>query len=218
MLHTFIIGVPFLERKDIDGAKTAMAFPVFRSSSMKQLTDKQLLERLFANDQRTIVYCFYQKYLPIFQYHIGRLFPQGADVEELVNELFLYLYEDDWRRLKTFNGTASLSTWISLISFRFFKQFKFSKIDSRGVVALNDKEDFNAKDLITGKDPGTSVDLEMAFRSISNERDQSIARALLLQDVEPKDIADKYDLTVDYVYTIKNRAVKTLRKVLRSYC
>ena len=183
---------------------------------MKQLTDRQLLEKVFANDERAIVYCFYQKFLPTFEYHIFRLFPQGADVEEMVNELFLYLQEDDWHRMRTFNGTASLSTWISLISYRFFKQFKFSKIDSRGLVTINDK--WETKDWVTGKDPGATVDLERAFQSIANERDQQIAKALLLEDVEPGEIAKKYGLTVDYVYTIKNRTIKTLRQVLKSYC
>ena len=194
-----------------------MTFPTFRNSSLKQLSDKQLLDRIYAGDQHAIVYCFYQKYLPTFQYHIARLFPQGTDVEELVNELFLYLNENDWRRMRTFNGTASLSTWISLISFRFFKQYKFSKIDSRGLISINDRWESDAKELMTGKDPGTSLDLENAFRSIANVRDQQIARALLLNDAEPKDVAEKFDLTVDYVYTIKNRTIKTLRQALRSY-
>ena len=91
----------------------------------ERMSDKELVTAVCSNDQRAIVHMFYKKYMSTFQYHVYKLFPYKEDVRDLVDEFFLYLYEDDWRRLKTFDGSkASLSTWMSVTSFRFFKNYK----------------------------------------------------------------------------------------------
>lgn len=181
-------------------------------------SDTELFNAVCGNDHQAIVHLFYKKCLPTFQYHIYKLFPYKEDVRDLVDEFFLYLFEDDWRRLRTFDGTrASLATWMSVTSFRFFKAYKHSKIDSNGIISISDKWETFVGDWVQSSDAGLMMDMNEAINSIKNERDREIARLVFIEDKEFQVIADRFDLSVDYVYTVKNRLVKQLKVKLNSY-
>lgn len=181
-------------------------------------SDNELLNAVYGNDHQAIVHLFYEKCLPTFQYHIYKLFPYKEDVRDLVDEFFLYLFEDDWRRLRTFDGTrASLATWMSVTSFRFFKAYKHSKIDSNGIISISDKWETFVGDWVQSSDAGLMMDLNEAIDSIKNDRDREIARLVFIEDKEFQTIADRFDLSIDYVYTVKNRLIKHLKSKLDSY-
>lgn len=184
----------------------------------ERMSDKELVTSVCANDQRAIVHMFYKKFMAMFQYHVYKLFPYKEDVRDLVDEFFLYLYEDDWRRLRTFDDSkASLATWMSVTSFRFFKNYKHSMIDSNGLISISDKWETFVGDWVQSSDAGLMMDIDQAIDSISNERDREIARLLFMDDKEFQVVADRFDLSVDYVYTVKNRLLRQLKTRLNSY-
>lgn len=185
---------------------------------LDKYSDKELIEAVCNNDQQAIVHLFYKKCLPTFQYHIYKLFPYKEDVRDLVDEFFLYLFEDDWRRLRTFDGSkASLATWMSVTSFRFFKSYKHSKIDSNGLISISDKWESFVGDWVQSSDSGLMMDINNAISTITNDRDRQIAKLLFIEDKEFQSVADRFDLSIDYVYTVKNRLVKQLKAKLGSY-
>lgn len=184
----------------------------------ERMSDKALVAAVCSNDQRAIVHMFYKKFLATFQYHVYKLFPYKEDVRDLVDEFFLYLYEDDWRRLRTFDADkASLATWMSVTSFRFFKNYKHSKIDSNGLISISDKWETFVGDWVQSNDVGLMMDIEEAIASVSNGRDREIARLIFVEDKEFQVVADRFELSVDYVYTVKNRLVRQLKAKLNSY-
>lgn len=181
-------------------------------------SDTELVNAICSNDQDAIVYFFYERYLPVFQYHILKLFPFGTEIRALVDEFFLYLFTDNWRRLRTFDASkASLSTWVSVISFRFFKHYKSDCLDSKGVVAVSDKWEAYAGEWVSSNEAGIRMDIDNAIESISNDRDREIARLVFIKDEEFKTVADRFGLSVDYVYTVKNRLVRQLKSKLSAY-
>lgn len=180
-------------------------------------SDKELVKFVLENDTKVILYFFYRKFLPTFQYHVYKIFPYQVEIQDLIHEFFLYLHEDDWRRLRTFNFSSSLSTWISTVSFRFFLQYKKSVIDSNGLISLNECWDSFAETYIQHADNEIKMDIMKAIEQIKNERDRSIAFMLLIEGSDFEDVAKKYSISVDYVYTIKNRIIKSLRNTLKDY-
>lgn len=203
----------------------AVVNPIFNAGGngvsripVDKYSDSELVRAVCRNDQQAIVHLFYKKCLSTFQYHIYKLFPYKVDVRDLVDELFLYLYEDDWRRLRTYDGTrASLATWMSVTSFRFFKAYKHSKIDSNGLISISDKWETSVGDWVQSHDAGLMMDINNAISAIVNERDREIAKLIFIEDKEFQVIADRFDLSIDYVYTVKNRLVKQLKKKMSSY-
>lgn len=161
---------------------------------------------------------FYTKYSATFQYHIYKLFNGKVEVSDLVDEFFMFLLEDDWRRLRSFDPEkSSLNTWISTVSFRFFRDYKRSKIDLNGLITISDKWETFRGDWMENVEAGLKVDIDQAIEGIKNDRDREIAKLLLIEDKEYEVVAEEFKLTIDYVYTVKNRIVKQLRSSLKGY-
>ena len=181
-------------------------------------SDEKLIRAVYSGDQDAIVYMFYTKFSSTFQYHIYKLFDYKVDVADLVDEFFLFMYEDDWKRLRSFDSSkSSLSTWISTVSYRFFRDYKRSKIDLNGLITISDKWETFRGDWVQSIDAGIMLDIDTAIDEIKNERDREIAKQIFVDDREYEAIADEFGLTCDYVYTIKNRIIKQLRITLKEY-
>lgn len=190
-----------------------------RKQSFSSWSDKRLIDAVVSGDQDAIVYMFYTKFSATFQYHIYKLFDTKVEVPDLVDEFFLFMYADDWKRLRSFDPSlASLNTWISTVSYRFFRDYKRSKIDLNGAITISDKWEIIRGDWIQSIDAGIMLDIETAISSIKSDRDRAIAKQLFLEDREYESIAEEFELTCDYVYTVKNRIIKQLKKTLNSYC
>lgn len=182
------------------------------------LSDVKLVDRVISGDNDAIVYFFYERFSATFQYHIYNVFSYYEDIQELVDEFFLYMYEDNWRRLRTFDSSkSSLSTWVSTVSLRFFIKYKFNKIDSRDVVAINDKWETLKSDWVESQNEGVMMDINNAIDKIASERDRNIAKRFFLEDAAPEKIAEEFLLDIDYVYTVKNRIIKDLKRKLKAY-
>ena len=181
-------------------------------------SDRELISAVTSNNQAAIVYLFYTKYSSTFQYHIYKLFNGKVEVSDLVDEFFMFLLEDNWRRLRSFDpDKASLSTWISTVSFRFFRDYKRSKIDLNGLITISDQWETFRGDWMESVEAGLMVDIQAAIEGIKSERDREIAKKLFIEDKEYEAVAEEFGLTVDYVYTVKNRIVKQLRGSLKGY-
>ena len=190
-----------------------------KRQSLSSWSDEKLIRAVYSGDHDAIVYMFYTKFSSTFQYHIYKLFDYKVDVADLVDEFFLFMYEDDWKRLRSFDSNkSSLSTWISTVSYRFFRDYKRSKIDLNGLITISDKWETFRGDWIQSIDAGIMLDIETAIDEIKNERDKEIAKQIFMDDREYEAIAEEFGLTCDYVYTIKNRIIKQLKNTLKEYC
>lgn len=186
---------------------------------MTSWSDERLVKAVLSGDQDAIVYMFYTKFSATFQYHIYKLFDYKVEVSDLVDEFFLFMYEDNWRRLRSFDSSlSSLSTWISTVSYRFFRDYKRSKIDLNGAITISDKWEKFRGDWVQSIEAGIMLDIETAIGAIKSERDKEIAKQLFIEDREYEAIAEEFGLTCDYVYTVKNRIIKQLKTTLKGYC
>lgn len=188
------------------------------SENYSSWSDQELVAAVTGGNQGAIVYMFYNKYSATFQYHIYRLFNNKVEVSDLVDEFFLFLLEDNWKRLRSFNPEkASLNTWISTVSFRFFRDYKRSKIDLNGLITISDRWETFRGDWMESVEAGLALDIRAAIEEIKSDRDRRIAELLFIEDKEYEAVAEEFGLTVDYVYTVKNRIVKLLRGSLKGY-
>ena len=182
------------------------------------LNDEQLVAAVISGDKEAIVYMFYSKFSATFQYHIYNLFEYKVEIADLVDEFFLYLYEDNWKRLKVYDASKSaLSTWISTVSYRFFRDYKRSKIDFNGLITISDKWETYKIDWVEEYDRLILVDIQGAIKKLKTPRDQDIAEKIFIKDYEFEAISEEYNISIDYVYTIKNRVAKQLKTNLEGY-
>lgn len=192
--------------------------PFIVKRNFRNCSDDRLVSYVLRGNQEAVVYFFYEKFSSTFQYHIYKLFDRKVEVSDLVDEFFLYLYEDDWRRLRMYDSSkAALSTWISSVSFRFFRDYKRSKIDLNGLITISDRWERFRGDWVESMDRGIEMDIRNSIGDIKNGRDRRIAEKIFLEDKDPQDVSKEFGMTVDYVYTLKNRLSKQIRKKLEDY-
>ena len=129
--------------------------------------DAELVSGVISGDKDAIVYMFYTKFSATFQYHIYKLFDYKIEVADLIDEFVLYLYEDEWKRLKVYDSVkSSLSTWISTVSYRFFRDYKRSKIDLNGLITISNKWETYRTDWVEEYDKSILVDIESAIQKL----------------------------------------------------
>lgn len=190
----------------------------FHKKSPSAMGDAELVSAVISGDKDAIVYMFYTKFSATFQYHIYKLFDYKIEVTDLIDEFFLYLYEDEWKRLKVYDSAkSSLSTWISTVSYRFFRDYKRSKIDLNGLITISNKWETYRTDWVEEYDKSILVDIESAIQKLKSDRERKIAEMIFIKDCELEIVAADFQISIDYVYTIKNRVSKQLKVSLEGY-
>lgn len=86
-----------------------------------------------------------------------------------------------------------------------------------GVITISDKWESFRGDWVECADKGIDMDIRSSIEGIGNARDHRIAERIFLEDIGPEDVSKEFGMTVDYVYTLKNRLLKQIRKSLNGY-
>lgn len=179
--------------------------------SLEEYTDEQIVDGILHNDERIIGYFFNRKCRPIFAYIIRSVFDFQIDETTLVSELYLYLQENDWYKVRQFKFRSKLTTWASVVATRFFQEKRSKLIESGSTEALNRQID-------SGLAPFSSIDhridIEEAMKKMPNERYRQVIEKLDIQGYLPEELAEEMNVTIDNLYNIHRRARLQLRMVM----
>lgn len=172
-------------------------------------TDRQFVADLLANDGKALECLLYDRYRSLLRFNAMKAAPQ-VPVDDLVQELYLYLSADGWARLKKYDPELPFDRWLSVVSYRFFKDFSLRMIDSRRQIPITNIEDQQLLDAGTTKINHIMMDIRKGLDELEPPRDREILEALLIHDEEPQEVADRFGVTVDNLYNIKRRALARL--------
>ena len=176
------------------------------------MTDQQIIQALIARDERVTLQFFFKECRPLFMSIMRHVFSYEVDYDEFVNEFYLYLMEDDAYRLRQFQGRSSIYQWMKVVAIRYFVARRDGMIDMEPKGTLSDSvvqdEAVDEESVVTAK-----MDVERLFALMPNKRYVYVIRRLVLQEVEPKVVAQELDTNVDNLYNIKKRAMAALTEV-----
>ena len=96
------------------------------------MTEQQIIDALIERDERVTKRFFFENCRPLFVSIIRHVFSYEVDYDEFVNELYVYIMENDAYRLKQFKGRSSIYQWLKVVAIRFFmaKRNKMIEYDS----------------------------------------------------------------------------------------
>lgn len=177
------------------------------------MTDNELIEGLINRDNRITEY-FLEKYKPLFLNTISLVFDYPVDKDECINDLYIYLMNNDASKLRSFEGRCSFGAWLKKVVVRFFISLEKSK----RVIEDNSREPLyeqNGVDDVTDTIAAIDAkeDLERLFRLMDNPRYVMVIHALVLEEREPEHIARFMGITVANLYNIKKRALAALARI-----
>ena len=176
------------------------------------MTDQQIIQALIARDERVTQQFFFKDCRPLFMSIMRHVFSYEVDYDEFVNEFYLYLMEDEAYRLKQFQGRSTIYQWLKVVAIRYFMTKRDGMIDMEPKDTLSDSviqdEAVEEESAMTAR-----MDVERLFALMPNKRYVYVIRRLVLQEAEPKVVAQELDTNVDNLYNIKKRAMAALTEV-----
>ena len=176
------------------------------------MTDLQIIEALIARNERVTKQFFFGNCRPLFLSIIRNIFSYEVDYDEFVNEFYLYLMENDAYRMKQFQGRSTIYQWMKIIAIRYFIAKRDSLIDMEPKDALFDSV---VQDEIVDEEKNMTakLDIEYLFSLMPNKRYVYVIKRLVLQEAEPKVVAQELRTNVDNLYNIKKRAITALTEL-----
>lgn len=177
------------------------------------MTDREIIKGLIDRDEHITQEFFFNQCKPLFYSIIRKTFDYNVEYNELVNELYLYLMENDAARLRSFGYRCSVYHWLKMLSIHFFIRLK-----NRGMVIDNDSheppydekkpsEDFVSDGNIENED------LKRLIAAMPNKRYAFVIKRFFIDDATPKELAEEMGIEVSNLYNIKQRAIRQLTEV-----
>lgn len=185
--------------------------------------DKELIHRLLAkksgswND-------FVDRYLSLIYHAIhhtahlrsARLTPE--DVEDIAAEVLVQLVNNDYKALREFKGSASLSTYLTVIARRTCVHEITRRQAVREAIRRGDTKpvEVEADDPAASKALDKLEDVEALLRQLKG-REREIVRLFYLEGRTYEEISTEVDVPVNSIGAVLSRARAKLRELSKSY-
>ena len=172
------------------------------------MADFEIIEALITRDNKVTQEFFFERCKPLFYAIIRQVFAYEVDYDEFVNELYLYLMENDAARLKQFEGRSSLYQWIKVTATRFFIKKRDLLIEDTSQEALIEETE------VVEQASGVSIlDVQRLLIAMPNKRYAAVIQKLMIDEYTPEELAAEMHITTDNLYNIKRRAMMQLMQV-----
>lgn len=182
---------------------------------MDSMSDRQLVDLLLANDEETVEYVFFHRCDGMFEHIANSIYQSQGGKEELINEFYLHLREDNWRRLRQFEFRSGLNTWLTIVAIRFFNAKKATmqtKMETLDPLIINKVEnEVDDYDIIHEM---SRVELYEAIERLAKPRER-LALLGELMGKSAETIAKELGCTVAAVYNLTKNARKAVKKMMK---
>ena len=178
------------------------------------MTDKQIIEALIARDEQVTKQFFFRNCRPLFLSIIRYVFSFEVDYDEFVNEFYLYLMENDAYRIRQFQGRSTIYQWMKIVAIRYFILKRDNMIEEKSKETLIDSFAIQKEAFDNYRTQTAKIDIEHLFSLMPNRRYVYVLRRLVLQEAEPKKVAQELGTNVDNLYNIKKRAIAALTDIV----
>lgn len=176
-------------------------------------SDTPIVDALIARDESVTRQFFFCSCRPLFLSIIHHVFPYEVDYDEFVNEFYLYLMENDASRLRQFEGRSSIYQWMKIVAIRYFVAKRDRLIDMERKETLMDRA---AQKQGTDDERATTarIDVRSILGRMPNRRYAHVIERLILDEEEPRTVAQELRTNVDNLYNLKKRAMAALTRMI----
>ena len=176
------------------------------------IKSREIVDALIARDAAVTEQFFFKDCRPLFVSIIRNVFSYEVDYDEFVNEFYIYLMEDDARRLRQFECRSSIFQWMKVVAIRYFVAKRNRVIDLNPQNPLIDRSQLIA-DKHSAVQDDAKMDVEALLAKMPNRRYAYVVRRLLIDDAEPQTVAKELNIEVFNLYNIKKRAIAALTEL-----
>lgn len=175
-------------------------------------SDEEIVEGILSRNRAITEYFFFKKCQRIFSYVAYSVFGGRVNLNEVVNDFFIYLAQDDWHKLRQFDYRSKLTTWTTVVATRYFRNCKDRLIEKDSTDTPIEKPETGGIDQPAIDD--LTMDVRDAVSRIRNDRYRMVIEKLYFADMAPEDLAEEMNITVDNLYNIRRRAIVQLSAII----
>jgi RNA polymerase sigma-70 factor, ECF subfamily len=154
-------------------------------------------------------------------YHADSLY---QDLDDIHNNVFLSLMENDYRKLRQYEGRngCTVSSWLMVVTTNFTLNF-IKKQKQHIPIEGNTTDSINIIESVSNPQPQPDEELskkeyEEIFKELINDlntNDMLFLKLYYEKELPPEEIAEILNLTVSTVYSKKNRIREKLKKIAK---
>ena len=174
------------------------------------MTDQEIIKGLINRDNYVTKDFFFVKCRPLFYSVMRLVFNYEVEYDEMVNELYVYLMEDDASKLRNFQFRSSVYQWLKILATRFFIKKRARMIDNDSSEYPYDKQDQTAA---SESEVAVECDMDKLFEAMPTKRYVYVIRRLILEDCNPEELAREMNITTANLYNIKRRSMAQLTRI-----
>lgn len=180
------------------------------------MNDREIIQGLIERDNRVTQQFFFVKCRPLLTAIMRLVFSYPVEYDELVNELYDYLMENDGLKLRQFQYRSSVYQWMKVVATRFFIRRRDDMIENESKASPYERPtDDNVID--PASTISDRIDIENLLQLMDNQRYANTIRNLVLCDEDPEKYAQQTGVTVENLYNIKKRAMAALTRIAIKY-
>lgn len=159
-------------------------------------------------DEEIIAGFFYGELKGMLETIRRRVFDGRVEYDEMVSELYLFLAQDDWRRVRSFDARngCSFKTWLSTVAWRFF----YGNM-SRFLNIQEGNRDYDSP-YQPSRRIVSSIDIRTTLAVMPNRRYAEAVNLLVFRGYEAEEVAELWHTKVSNVYNIRHRAIEQFKK------
>jgi RNA polymerase sigma-70 factor, ECF subfamily len=187
--------------------------------------DRELLQRCLQK-QTGAWNDFVDRYLSLLYHvigytaHLRSAKVNAEDVEDIAAEVLLQIVADDYKVLRQFRGTASLSTYLTVIARRICvheltRRQSVRDAIRKGEARVDDVPDSNEGSMAEIKSLERLDEVDRLLRKLSG-KEREIVRLFYLEGRAYEEISTDTGVPVNTIGTVLSRAREKLRKYRRS--
>lgn len=176
---------------------------------MRNLTDQEIVEKLLARDPVVTEWFYFVKCRPLFLSLMKKLFDYSIEYKEFVNEVVLFLMENDEHRLRSFDFQSTITHWLRRCLVRHFIRNGKVMIDDTSKEPPYPYEGSEV-DVVSQINAKLDLDILLKILAKDNPRHSYVVKRILVDDAEFKNVALELDVQVSNLYNIKKRAIEDL--------
>ncbi len=186
-------------------------------SRYANMADIQLVECILQNDELAVEFLFFEKCKSMFKRLSFQIFNGEVELNEIIGEFYLFMRQNEWSKLRSYEGRATLLTWLTVIAVRFFVQKKprLTKMTSNGTLNI-DEISQEIKLLSSEGDRVGRFELMDAIMHICNHKYRWVLLAEI-NGLNPEEMASQLNTTVCNIYNYKKRAKIALVELLNEW-
>ncbi len=178
--------------------------------------DTNLINSLKRGEPQAIKQFFYDELSFIINHIRQTMFDGRADYDELVNELYIYMSRENWKKFDSYearNGSR-LRTWMIPVAWRFFlgvrERLEQPQSTADKLACIDETDEIDQRIQI-------AIDVTATLSKMTNKRYAQILNLLYLEGHSNDDVAQLLSLDKSNLYNLKHRAIKQFIEIYKKY-